>query len=352
MNFIKQIFLLISSFVFVLLIAELFIKNAKISEVSFADYYDDIGKGLAEADTYVFFNEGFGIVSTNSSRFIGDNVALKKDENTIRIALIGDSFVESMQIFERHYFGNIAENILNEKFNQKNINIEILNFGRSNFNIGNMYAYQKLYVDTFNPDYILYFLSNDDLKCDYSFAPLLPITSIENGKLKTSIDKNKEELDSYQKSKFVTQKLALGNLFNFCRRKINNKETLPILLGKFYIKPSKPDMIQNKLNEKYEMDSITQEIIHTMDANTIIINRENEQLPIIFKNLCLANNLTYWELNPTFEVLKKSGIIYNKWNVTNKIGHWNQPTHKAIGENIAKEMSDIFEYKINQRGNK
>jgi len=350
MKIIKQLIVFILSFVFVLILAELFIRNAKISEVSFAEYYDDIGKGLAHADTYVYFNEGFGITSTNSSRFIGEDVPFKKEENTIRIALIGDSYVESIQIFERHYFGNITEDILNKKYNQQNIKIEVLNFGRSSFNIGNMYAYQKLFVDKFNPDYILYFLSINDLKCDYSYPPLLPITTIDKSNLITTINNNKEELNTYQNTKFLTQNFALGNILNFCRNKINDKETLPIILDKFYTKTSNTaENIPYNAGAKYEIDSITYKIINTLDANTIIVNRDTCQLPKTFKALCIANDLRYLELSPTFDSLKNSGIMYNKWTVTNKVGHWKQNTHKAIGVTIANEISDIIQHTITNK---
>jgi len=348
MKTLKQLFLLLFSFLFVLILAELFIKNAKISEVSFAEYYNDIGKGLAQADTFVFFNEGFGIRSTNASRFIGSDVALKKDEKTIRIALVGDSYIESLQVFERHYFGNIAKDILNKKFNQKNIKIEVLNFGRSHFNIGNMYAYQKLLIDEFKPDYTLYFLSENDLTCDYSFPPLLPIITIENGELKTSVNINKEDFNIYQKTKYLTQNFVLFNILNFCRKKIKYNETLPIILGKFYTKsPNVNEGIQNNVEETYKVDSITSEIINSMDSSTIIINRGNYKLPIEFKNLCLENNLTYLELSPTYEFLKKSGIIFDKWSATNKFGHWQHSTHKAIGEKMANIMGDIIQKKLN-----
>lgn len=349
MKVLKQLSLLISSFLFVLTLSELYIKNAKISEVSFAEYYDDIGKGLAPPDTYVFFNEGFGIRSTNASRFIGDDVPVIKEEKTLRIALIGDSYVESVQIFERHYFGKIAKDILNKQFNKKNIKIEILNFGRSSFNIGNMFAYQRLLIDKFKPDYTLYFLSENDLICDYSYPPLLPITTMENGELKTTINNNKKDFNIYQNTKYLTQNFVFANILNFCRKKIKDNQTLPIIFGKFYRNTVNVDKsIQRNMLGSYKMDSITREIVKSMDSRTIIINRGNDKLPIEFKNLCLENNLPYLELSPTFEALKNSGIIYDKWNATNKFGHWQHSTHKAIGEKIANEMSKIIQKKRNQ----
>ncbi len=340
MNTIKQLFLFIISFVFIIVISELFIRNAKISEVSFAEYYDDIGKGLAKANTFVYFNEGFCITSTNVSRFIGKDVPREKRENTVRIALVGDSHVEALQVFERHHFGYLIEERLNKKFEKKNIKIEVLNFGRSSFNIGHMFAYQRLFIDKFNPDYVLYFISNADLNCDYSFPPLLPITTIEKDSLKTSINVKTKDLRVYQKTKFMTQKLAFANILNSCRRKFKKKETLPIIFGKFFQKSS--SHIDSDTGN-YEHDPITAKIINSLDSSTIIINRDNFKLPNKFKNLCLSKNLKYWELEPTFKLLEESGTIYNKWNVTNQLGHWNPKAHEAIGASISNQLIDLIE---------
>ena len=104
---------------------------------------------------------------------------------------------------------------------------------------------------------------------------------------------------------------------------------------------------KNDVEELYKMDSITGEIINSMDSSTIIINRGNYKLPVKFKNLCLKNNLTYLELSPTYELLKNSGIVFDKWSATNKFGHWQHSTHKAIGEKIANIMGDIIQTQLN-----
>ena len=159
---------------------------------------------------------------------------------------------------------------------------------------------------------------------------------------------NKEDFNIYQKTKYLTQNFVLFNILNFCRKKIKYNETLPIILGKFYTKsPNVNEGIQNNVEETYKVDSITSEIINSMDSSTIIINRGNYKLPIEFKNLCLENNLTYLELSPTYELLKNSGIIFDKWNATNKFGHWQHSTHKAIGVEIANEMSNRIQKQLN-----
>jgi hypothetical protein len=44
------------------------------------------------------------------------------------------------------------------------------------------------------------------------------------------------------------------------------------------------------------------------------------------------------DLHPTFSKLKEQGIDPNFWEVSNVQGHWNIPAHKAVGDEIAKNL--------------
>ena len=338
MKKIAPILYFVLSVILVFTLGEVFIKNAKISELSFAEYYDDIGKGLPEGGTYTYFNEGFGITSVNNSRFIGHDVALEKPENTIRVALVGDSYVESIQIFERFYFGNITEAILKEKYVDKDV--EIINFGRSEFNIGNMYAYQRLFVDKFAPDYILYFISNEDLNCDYTSPPLLPVTNVFNDAITVSVDRNKNDLNIYQKTKFLTQNSVIFNILNSCRRKIKKGEFYETLLGKFYTYEIKNE-VQIK-NDKRVNNKISAHIVASFDNNVIVVNKGKYSLSSNFVKQCRENEIQVWDLKEPLDSLIKVDVKPYYWKVTNKKGHWNPKAHKAIGGFLAKKIDSIF----------
>ena len=153
MKTIIQVILFCSSFVIVFTLCEVFIRTAHIENVSSTEFYDDIGRGRRKNLEYLYFNEGFGIGTFNEYRYIGEANSPEKQKNTIRVALLGDSYVESFQVFDRHYFGNIAENILKKKYPDKDF--EFLNFGRSGFDIKNIYVYHKTFVEKFSPDFVL-----------------------------------------------------------------------------------------------------------------------------------------------------------------------------------------------------
>ena len=338
MKKIAPILYFVLSVILVFTLCEFFIRNAKISELSFAEFYNDIGKGIPKEGTYTYFNEGFGITSVNKSRFIGQDIKLEKSKNTIRIALVGDSYVESIQIFERFYFGNIAKTILNEKYLDKDI--EILNFGRSEFNIGNMYAYQRLFVDKFAPDYILYFISNEDLNCDYTSPPLLPVTNVINDEIIVSVDRNKNDLNIYQKTKFLTQNSVFFNILNSCRRKIKEGKFYETLFGKFYLNEVEKEV--KIKSDQIVKNKITTHIVKSFDPNVIMVNKGGYPLLSNFLKECLENEIQVLDLKKPLDSLIKIGVNPYYWAVTNKKGHWNPKAHKAIGVFLAKEIDNLI----------
>jgi len=293
---------------------------------------------------HVNFSEGFGINSFNEYRYIGEAHLPLKPKNTFRIALIGDSYVQSLEIFERNYFGTIAEDVLRKK--NPGTNFEFLNFGRASFNIGNMYAYQKLLVDKFDPDYCLYFISNSDLQPDY-VTPLLPKTEIIGDSIIVSLDFNQGDISTYSSTKFLTQNFAIFNMLNNCRRIVKVKPIQAVLLEDIYTWMY-PDASYKKREvsdtSDFRLNPITKKIIADLDsARVILINRDYIALPSEFTNACKKRGIRYIDLSQTLGKMKSDGNDPNKWEVTNKIGHWNLKAHGVLGKEIAKQLENLVE---------
>ena len=220
----KQIILFGLSFILTFAVSEVFIRTSNLASVSSTEFYDDIGRGRRKNLNFLRFNEGFGIGKFNQYGYIGEPHSQVKTNNTIRIILMGDSYVEAFQIFRRDYFGEIAKKYLKQQYPKNKI--EILNFGRSGFDIADIYAYQKSYAEKFNPDFILYMISNDDLVPKYS-DPLRPKTIIKNDSLKISFHFDPQEIEIFEKTKFITQNFAIFNMLNNGRKRA---KTTPLSL--------------------------------------------------------------------------------------------------------------------------
>ena len=216
---------------------ELFARYAYIENRSLNDYYEDIGRGRRRNFNYVHFNEGFGIGRFNEQRFIGGDLVDNSPSGSIRIALLGDSYVESFQVFERDYFGSKTSSILN--FNYPEERIDVMNFGRSGFGLKNVYAYHKSFVEGFDPDYVLYFISGDDIRSS-SNDPLLPrVYSVDN-ELRIDHHIDPLKIEDYEKTKWLIQNIVLVNMINNCFKKAREVPLGSILLDKFYTSWSSP----------------------------------------------------------------------------------------------------------------
>jgi len=333
------------SFISIFILSEIFIRTSNIASVSSTEFYHDIGRGRRRNLNYLYFNEGFGIGKFNKYRYIGESNPPKKSQNTIRIALMGDSYVESFQIFQRDYFGEIAKNYLENIYQTKQF--EFLNFGRSGFDIADIYAYQKTLVEKFNPDFILYMISNEDLEPKYS-DPLRPRTIIENDSLVVSLYFKQHEIEVFEKTKFLTQNFSILNMLNNGRKKTKVIPFFAILLDKIYywFNPENESTISHPVYHKadYQINPVTKKIIESLDPNkVIIVNRDLEELPWKFQELCLNNGLKYFDISKKLNSMKENGIDPNWWKVTNKRGHWNQKAHQTVGKEIAIKISEIIE---------
>jgi hypothetical protein len=96
----------------------------------------------------------------NSHGFRDKERTLVKPKNTIRIAFLGDSMVEALQV----PFENTAPQILEKKLNAMNSpksspNYEVLNFGVGNFGLGQMLLTYKNIASKFDPDFVLVFVN-------------------------------------------------------------------------------------------------------------------------------------------------------------------------------------------------
>jgi len=110
----------------------------------------------------------------------------EKPENTYRIAIIGDSFVENFQVPLEDTFFRKLENKLNGM--ETGTDYEVLAFGQGNTGTTQQYLLLKEYVGLYDPDLIIHmFYTGNDVRNNHKEMnknPLIPYFSLnENGKL-------------------------------------------------------------------------------------------------------------------------------------------------------------------------
>lgn len=92
-------------------------------------------------------------VITNEWGFRGWTAPREKPADTLRVALIGDSYVEALQVEEPAMVGNVLNDLLRERV--KGRKIEVLSFGVSGYGTAQGYLLYQEVVRSFDPDVVV-----------------------------------------------------------------------------------------------------------------------------------------------------------------------------------------------------
>jgi len=311
-----------------LLLLELFAYNAgtsRRSEVSFSEQY---GKSYTPGYSYTWFSEGYSMGSVNKGGYLGPFYKKEKPKGVKRIALLGDSYVEGFQVFDRNHFRTILENGLNAK---RQDSVEVLNFGRSNFNFPNMYAYQELVVSKYQPDLSIFFVSREDLT-SLTTDVLLP--NVSPTSLNTVPFLSDETANSFMKANRVLSRSSLVYMLNSARRSIQSKGTLNAIFdGKFQNQNPKKVAIE-------EIEPINVKLFERLDKEKVFfVYREKAPLPESLKQAILNANLKLIDLSSYLIELEKSGKNPNTWLNQKSDGHWNVMGHMAVGTYLVSPVA-------------
>lgn len=101
-------------------------------------------------------------ISINSHGFRGPEYTVTPAENTIRIALLGDSETFGQRLQEEDTFGHCLESVLNEQRNDS-FNYEVLNFGFPGLNTMQYFHVLKERAIQFQPDLVLVYYNLNDV---------------------------------------------------------------------------------------------------------------------------------------------------------------------------------------------
>ncbi|MGE4158607.1 MAG: SGNH/GDSL hydrolase family protein [Planctomycetota bacterium] len=100
-------------------------------------------------------------VSTNSHGFRGPEITQNKPPGTVRIALLGDSFVEGLGLPENLHMRTLLESALRSRLPHQSI--EVINAGVSGFDTAQEWAMLRDSILPLDPDYVIAFHCFNDL---------------------------------------------------------------------------------------------------------------------------------------------------------------------------------------------
>ena len=136
--------------------------------------------------TYWYEREFKTQLKINSLGFRDKERAIKKQKNSTRMAIIGDSFVVAREVPFDKTPSQLLERYLNED-NLDELSIkpkyEVLNFGTTGFGIPQSFLTNLMYMRDFSPEYVFLFIFEETLWRTVSFTHAITSTMNQNKQL-------------------------------------------------------------------------------------------------------------------------------------------------------------------------
>lgn len=266
-----------------------------------------------------FFNEGVGMQYTDQ-----DGLTTFNPEQDESWNLYGDSFIEALQVFQRHHF---AYNLSEER------KVTIRNLGQSSMNFESMYARYFYAKEKYPASKHIFFISSDDFDSDdIGHFLALPEFNESDQIIEHSSFTYQGSLQRTIEDKLYNSSALM--LLKSDVRQIKNGQTPSILFDKFYTdstrEPEYPDLVKPK-----RIAALLKRL--NKEPNIIWIYRGKEPMPDRYKALFKEANINVLDLEQaiTSETSTPS-FYYHK--VTNSFGHWNREGHRFIAEFLANEL--------------
>lgn len=366
------------TFLLVFFLIEFFLRILNVNFPIFQKHDEITGFSLLPNTKGIWNREGEGLVSINSQGLRDIEHSFIKNENTLRIAILGDSFAEARSVNLEDTFWKKLENNLNNCLNKKYDGVEVINFGVTEYSTAQEYLTLKNKVWNYNPDIVLLaFYSGNDIRDNSKKL------SLKKYRPFFVLDENQQLIldESFKSSKpYVILESNFGKFF----LQISKYSKLAQLFRELYVRnylkvvyieDQKNDSEKINLNEyAYNQEDwsnawniteklllmINKEVIsnkskfYILTVTTPIQVHPNENERLKFKEKFKITNIDYPEeriLNFGKEngisiislsksmrtVAIKKNIYYHGFSNTKLgIGHWNEKGHDFASREVTK----------------
>lgn len=335
MLYVMKIFKFFVAMLITLIFFELFVSGAEL--ISGGVYQDDkkLSRSYKSRTAFVFFNEGFTIGATNEGGYLGKYYK-KEKSGKLRIALIGDSFLQSFQLFDKYNMSVLLE----KELSKIGINAEVLRFGYSGYEFENMFLLYEYQVKQYNPDFVIYFVTQLDLN-NYSTEDLPHFKESLDGLVYPSEFAIREESFFWK----TLTKCRLAYLIKAGFDKISQPNINRIIFDKFASIPQLDyhnNDSYNTINDKI-IRKISKMNLSSKTKQLFCVNIKGEELKVhkSYMHTIEHANIPLITFEPVFKKMISKGRDPLYWKATNKSGHWNHEAHKKIAEYLAVELKPI-----------
>ncbi|MDY7008641.1 MAG: SGNH/GDSL hydrolase family protein [Cyanobacteriota bacterium] len=348
--------------------------------------FKDMYRGWAGKPNGKGFWQEEGIPSEiimNSGGFRDYERSKTKPENGLRIALLGDSFTEALNVKLEDTYGAIMEAKLQQCSVLKNRKVEVMNFGVNGYGTAQQLMTLRHHVWDYQPDLvILAFYPGNDISNNYRALEhdhLRPYFVYQDGQLVA--DMSFRNLKFWQRNRygfslvdflpywFIKNSRILQLIRKVdidAKRRQYNQDYHEVNIG-FYKEP-KPNsdweeawdvtegLIKLMRDEVYEKkaDFMLITVSHSSQVLPDIQERDNLKKSLNVSNLFYPNiRLKNFGKEEDIPVYDLAGPIWNEAKKTGKCfhgfdnalpcgGHWNVEGHKLVGEIMADYLCEKY----------
>ena len=369
-----------------LTLAEVGLRIAGFSYFNPYTYDPGLGSALRPAAEGWWTREGTAYIKVNSQGQRDYEHTRQKPTNTIRIAILGDSFSEALQISIENTFWSVMQRELQSALATRGKQVEVLNFGVSKFSTAQELIMLRQRVWQFEPDVVvLQVTPGNDIRdnsralADHSNA--LPFFVYKDGTLvlDDSLLKTRNEQFTYK----LRQSLA-GTALNWLR---NNSRVVGLLYTarETYSSPiaqqgndnsslTEPGMDDDVFRYPIDRDwedawLVTERLIVQMRdeveakgaqflvvtatkgiqvaPDSELVSEYMKKLGVTklsypdtrIKELGVREKIDVLNLAPPFlEFARRTQTYLHGFGNTKGKGHWNEAGHKLAGELIAERL--------------
>lgn len=268
--------------------------------------------------------EGFCMSRTNEKGFLGDPVDTNNSEDQLRIAFIGDSYVEGFQVFPKYHFSSLLKSKLIA--DNPKLNVKIINLGISGLNFGDMLE-KYLKAIQYRPDYIFVFVEDNDFH------------KLDSVRIDRIISNSNQYFDYSNFSPSFFKELSLYTLIGNAHSiiKSNPKYMISLFFDKFSNYFLNKEKIKKKKAAEYEISTIDK-ILSEMKKQTAskIYFVEIQELDEALRNSIQSQNFEILSLADVYRKVSEKGVDPFYWKSIKARAHWNHSGHREIGLFIAR----------------
>ncbi len=383
----KKFLFLFTFLIFFFLLIEIFLRIFNIEYPIFQKHDPIRGFSLLPNSYGTWRREGEGMVKINSDGLRDLNHKVKKSNNNIRLAVLGDSFAEARAVdINDTFWFKLKKNLkkCNNFYNDKNI--EVINFGVSEYGTTQQYLTLKHKVWKYNPDIIIlaFFSGNDiaDNLKELSTKKYRPYFLFKNG-LDFEIDKSYldskpyKTLSSFYGQIFIkfSQYSRISQLFREAyvqsyfkkkrdKKNIKKKQTIVndsnlynpknFLWSNAWITTEKiielinKDVLKN--GKKFILVSLTNPIQVNPEQDKLLEFKKRNNISNIFypemrlEEFSRVNSINYIQLAKKMrKIALQEKVYFHGFNNTILgTGHWNKKGHETASKLISNEICKLY----------